>query len=144
MSRMIRRYSRLRRLDTFEERYRYLRLQGTVGRSSFGFDRHVNQAFYRSREWRDIRDFVIVRDEGCDLGILGREIHSEILVHHMNPMRLEDIEHAHPNILDPEYLITTTHRTHNAIHYGDENQLPRELTPRRRGDTDLWERIYHE
>jgi hypothetical protein len=144
MSRMIRRYSRLKRLETFEERYRYLRLQGSVGRDSFGFDRHVNQAFYKSREWRDIRDLVIVRDEGCDLGVPGYEIHTELLVHHMNPMQLEDIEHAHPNILDPEFLITTTHRTHNAIHYGDERQLPRQHTPRRRGDTDLWERIYHE
>lgn len=138
MTRMIRRYSELRRLETFEERFRYLRLQGSVGRESFGFDRHVNQAFYRSREWKLARDFVIVRDNGCDLGVDGYDIHSEILVHHMNPMLLEDIEQGHPNILDPEFLITTTHKTHNAIHYGDENHIPRQLTERRAGDTALW------
>jgi hypothetical protein len=137
---MIRRYSRLRHLETFEERFQYLRLQGSVGRSTFGFDRHINQAFYRSREWQDIRDHVIVRDNGCDLGIDGYEIHSRILIHHMNPMDTEAIIHRHPNILDPEYLITTTHKTHNAIHYGDENLLPRKPVERRARDTDLWER----
>lgn len=139
---MIRRYSSLRRLKTFEERYRYLRLQGSVGRSSFGFDRHINQAFYKSREWRDIRDFVIVRDEGCDLGVDGYEIHSDILVHHMNPMDPDDIIHGEDWILNPEYLITTTHQTHNAIHYGDEKQLPRRNVERRLGDTLLWERAH--
>lgn len=139
---MIRRYSRMIRLDTFEERYRYLRLQGSVGRQSFGFDRHVNQRFYRSREWRDLRDYVIVRDNGCDLAVEGYEIHDELLVHHMNPLDLDSIKHADPRILDPEFLITTTHRTHNAIHYGDENQLPRQLVERRPGDTTPWERIF--
>lgn len=139
---MIRRYSHLRQIPEFEDRYRYLRLQGSVGRDSFGFDRHINQAFYRSREWKDIRHHVIARDNGCDLGVEGYEIHGELLVHHMNPMTVDDIVHAHPNILDPEYLITTTHKTHNAIHYGDEDLLPRQLTPRRPGDTDMWERIY--
>ena len=138
---MIRRYSNLRRLDTFEERYRYLRLQGSIGRTSFGFDRHVNQRFYKSLEWRQLRDYVIFRDDGCDLGIDGYEIHSELLVHHMNPMDLDSIVHGDPRILDPEYLITTTHRTHNAIHYGDENQIPRALVERRPGDTALWERV---
>jgi len=138
---MIRRYSRLRRLETFDERYNYLRLQGSVGRTSFGFDRHINQAFYKSREWRDIRDFVIVRDNGCDLGVDGYEIHSELLVHHMNPMDQKAIIHGNPKILDPEYLITTTHRTHNAIHYGDENHLPRRLIERKPGDTALWEKV---
>lgn len=131
----------MKRFETFEERFRYLRLQGSVGRSSFGFDRYVNQAFYRSREWRDIRDFVIVRDNGCDLGIDGYEIHDQLLVHHMNPMDLDAIRHADPRILDPEFLITTTHRTHNAIHYGDENQIPRMVVERRPGDTRLWERV---
>lgn len=139
---MIRRYSSLKRLKTFEERYRYLRLQGSVGRSSFGFDRHINQAFYKSREWRDIRDFVIVRDEGCDLGVDGYEIHNDILVHHMNPMDPDDIIHGEDWILNPEYLITTTHQTHNAIHYGDEKQLPRRNVERRSGDTLLWERTH--
>jgi hypothetical protein len=136
---MIRRYSELRRLETFEERYRYLRLQGSIGRQSFGFDRHINQKFYRSREWKDVRHHVIARDNGCDLGVEGYEIHTDILIHHMNPMEVEDIVHGNPNILNPEFLITTTHRTHNAIHYGDENQIPRQFVPRRPGDTDLWE-----
>lgn len=137
---MIRRYSNLRRLHTFEDRFNYLRLQGSVGRSSFGFDRHINQQFYRSREWKELRHYVIARDNGCDLGIDGYEIHSEILVHHMNPLAVESIVHGDPKILDPEFLITTTHQTHNAIHYGDENQLPRQLVERKPGDTKLWER----
>jgi hypothetical protein len=137
---MIRRYSRLKRLETFDDRFKYLRLQGSVGRSSFGFDRHINQAFYRSREWRDVRDFVIVRDDGCDLGVEGYEIHSELLVHHMNPMDADSIIHKEEWILDPEFLITTTHRTHNAIHFGDEKQIPRKYVERRPGDTSLWER----
>lgn len=135
---MIRRYSRLKRLPTFEERFRYLRLQGSVGRESFGFDRHINQQFYRSREWKDIRDFVIVRDDGCDLGVEGFEIHAEILVHHMNPMTPQDIIHGHGHILDPEFLITTTHETHNAIHYGSDVHIPRVLVERKAGDTELW------
>lgn len=138
---MIRRYSHLRRLETFEERYKYLRLQGTVGRQSFGFDRHINQHFYRSKEWRDIRHHVIARDNGCDLGVPGYDIFDELLVHHMNPMNLDSIIHGNPKILDPEFLITTTHKTHNAIHYGDENQMPRRLIERKPGDTELWERI---
>lgn len=137
---MIRRYSRLRRIDTFEERFKYLRLQGSVGRESFGFDRHINQQFYKSREWKDIRDFVIVRDNGCDLGIDGYEIYSELLVHHMNPMDPQAIVHGDPRILDPQLLITTTHQTHNAIHYGDENHIPRQIVERKAGDTQLWER----
>lgn len=135
---MIRRYSQLRRLETFEDRYHYLRLRGSIGRTSFGFDRHINQAFYRSKEWKDLRHHVIARDNGCDLGVDGYEIHAEILVHHMNPLDAEAIIHADPRILDPEFLITTTHKTHNAIHYGDESQLPRPYVPRRRGDTRLW------
>lgn len=135
---MIRRYRDLSRLGTFEERYRYLLLRGDVGTSTFGFDRHVNQSFYKSREWRHIREYVINRDEGCDLGVLGFEIHTEILVHHMNPMTVEDIEHGNADILDPEYLITTTHRTHNGIHFGDERLMPPKHVERRPGDTKLW------
>lgn len=135
---MIRRYSALRRHTTFEDRFKYLRLQGSVGRSSFGFDRHINQKFYRSREWKDVRDFVIARDNGCDLGVEGYEIHAELLVHHMNPMDPSDIVHGNPNILDPEFLITTTHMTHNAIHYGDDNHIPKQLVERHPGDTALW------
>lgn len=135
---MIRSYSELRRLDTFEERYRYLALRGEVGRSTFGFDRYINQAFYRSHEWKYIRNHVIARDLGCDLGVEGYEIHDRIYIHHMNPIEASQISHGDEDILDPEYLITTTHRTHNAIHYGDERQLPRPLIARSPGDTLLW------
>lgn len=135
---VIRRYSELRRLETFEERFRYLSLRGQVGEATFGFDRWINQAFYRSHEWKQVRDEVIVRDNGRDLGVEGHEIHNRILIHHMNPMLAEDIRHGDDRIIDPQYLITTTHRTHNAIHYGDESLLPRPFVPRRRGDTKLW------
>lgn len=134
----IRTYSELRRLDTFEERYRYLRLNGEVGAATFGFDRYINQQFYTSAEWRNLRQFVIVRDNGCDLGIEGYEIFNRLIIHHMNAMTPKDIAHADNSILDPEFLITTTHRTHNAIHYGDEKLLPKPFAERRRGDTKLW------
>lgn len=134
----VRSYQELRRLGTFEERFHYLSLKGQVGVATFGFDRHINQIFYRSQEWRRVRSFVINRDEGCDLGILGYEIHSNLLIHHMNPMTVDDIRHGNDAILDPNYLITTTTRTHNAIHFGDERQLPRPFVERRRGDTKLW------
>ena len=135
---MIRTFSELEQFDTFEERFRYLALRGVVGYSTFGFDRYINQNFYSSREWRQIRQHLIVRDQGCDLGVDGYEIHGRLLIHHMNPITAEDIAHGESSIIDPEYLITTTHKTHNAIHYGDERQLPRPLVPRRHGDTKLW------
>jgi hypothetical protein len=131
-------YGELRRLDTFEERFRYLSLSGTVGESTFGFDRYINQAFYRSTEWRRARDKVIVRDMGCDLGVEGYEIHERIYIHHMNPMTVDQIAHGDSDILDPEFLIATTHDTHNAIHYGDESLLRKPLVERQRGDTRLW------
>lgn len=131
-------YRELRRLDTFEERYRYLALRGMLGESTFGFDRWINQRFYTSREWKLIRDVVIVRDNGCDLGVPGFEIHSGLLVHHMNPMTFKDLEHGEDWIIDPNFLITTSLRTHNAIHYGDESQLPRGPVVRKLGDTHLW------
>jgi hypothetical protein len=134
----MRRYSELRRLHTFEERFRYLSLHGHVGVVTFGFDRHINQQFYRSREWKQLRHHVIARDNACDLGIDGREIYAAVLIHHMNPMEAGDITHGNPNILDPEFLITTTTQTHNAIHFGDERQLPRPFVERKRGDTTLW------
>lgn len=134
----IRSYRELRRYHTLEDRYRYLKLAGEVGASTFGHDRYLNQGFYRSREWRLIRDDVIVRDEGCDLGVPGYEIHDRIYIHHMNPMTVAHLESGDSDILNPEYLITTTHRTHNAIHYGDESLLPKQYTPRRPGDTKLW------
>ena len=135
---MIRTYSELRRLTDFEDRYKYLALRGSVGRSTFGFDRYINQQFYTSTQWRQIRHHVIARDLGCDLGVEGYEIHDRIYIHHMNPMTVDDIAHGEDSILNPEFLITTTHRTHNAIHYGDERLLPRPLTERRSGDTKLW------
>lgn len=134
----IRSYSELRRLNTFEERYDYLQLRGEVGKSTFGFDRYMNQRFYTSREWKQIRNQVIARDEGMDLGVDGYEIYDRIVIHHMNPMTVNDIAHGEDSILDPRYLITTTHRTHNAIHYGDRSLLPQPLVERHRGDTRLW------
>lgn len=135
---MIRRYSELRRLETFEERWKYLSLHGRVGAATFGFDRWINQQFYTGREWRRLRSDIIVRDEGCDLGIPGYEIHERIIIHHMNPLSVEDITHHAEDALNPEFLICVSHRTHNAIHYGDEGLLPRPLIERRPGDTKLW------
>lgn len=135
---LIKKYSELSIFESFNDRFEYLRLRGAVGQSTFGFDRHINQRFYRSAEWKRARDFVIIRDNGCDLGILGYEIHSEILIHHMNPMTVDDIVHGEEWIFDPEYLITTTHQTHNAIHYSDESLLPRVVVARESGDTRLW------
>jgi len=138
MTTMVRSYSELIRFDTFEERYEYLRLRSSVGQSTFGFDRYVNQAFYTSHQWAQTRHRVIARDLGLDLGMDGYEIHDKIIIHHMNPMREEDIRGDDPDILDPEYLISTTHRTHNAIHYGDKSLLLTPLVERRPGDTKLW------
>jgi hypothetical protein len=135
---LIRRYRDLRRFETLEERFRYLSLRGTVGESTFGFDRWINQEFYTSKEWRDLRHDIIARDEGCDLGVPGYEIHSRLAIHHMNPMTVDDINHGNDDILNPEFLITVSHRTHNAIHYGDEGLLPRPLVDRAAGDTKLW------
>jgi hypothetical protein len=131
-------YSELSHYTTFEDRFAYLKLGGGVGRSTFGFDRHINQVFYKSREWKDVRQFVLLRDEGCDLGVPGFEIHRDPLIHHMNPMDVNDILHGETWILDPEFLITTTHNTHNAIHYGVENPLPKVVTERSPRDTQLW------
>ncbi len=135
---LFRTHSELRRLETFEERYEYLRLRGRVGESTFGFERYINQQFYRSTQWRQVRDVVISRDEDRDLGIEGHEIHDRIYIHHMNPMTSEDVRHGDSDILNPEYLITTTHRTHNAIHYGDASLLLQPIVDRRPGDTQLW------
>jgi hypothetical protein len=131
-------YRELRQLETFIERYHYLELRGVLGAQTFGFDRWLNQHFYRSREWKSIRNDVIVRDNGCDLGILGYEIHAGLLVHHMNPVSLEDIKDGKDWIVDPNFLITTSLKTHNAIHYGDESLLPRGPVVRKSGDTTLW------
>lgn len=133
-------YSELALLPTFQARYQYLQLNGEVGKETFGFDRYMNQFFYRSPEWRRVRDLVITRDEGCDLGIPGREIFGRIIIHHMNPISPEDIRDRSDFLLDPEYLITTIHNTHLAIHYGDEHQLLQEPVVRRPNDTCPWKR----
>ena len=138
MTMITRSYRELSGIGGYLERFRYLSLRGSVGSSTFGYDRWINQRFYTSREWRQLRDHVIVRDNGCDLGVEGYEIHDKILVHHMNPVIIDDIVSGEDAILDPNFLITTTHRSHNAIHYGDEKLLPRLFTPRERGDTRLW------
>ena len=135
---MIRTYSELLTHDSFEDRFEYLRLHGGVGRSTFGFDRYLNQRFYTSYEWKNLRNHIIVRDGGRDLGVEGYDIHSRILIHHMNPVTIDDVVHRDLHLLDPEYLITTTHRTHNAIHYGDKSLLPQPVVERRKGDTKLW------
>jgi len=135
---IIRRYSELKRLRSFEERYRYLRLDASVGCSTFGYDRHLNQMLYTSRRWQRTRDVVIMRDEACDLGDLNYEIQGRIIVHHMNPITLEDIEYGRDIVFDPRYLICTSHNTHNAIHYGDESLLPELPIERRRFDTCPW------
>ena len=133
-------YSELILLPTFQARYQYLRLNGEVGKETFGFDRYMNQFFYRSPEWRRVRDFVITRDEGCDLGVPGREIFGRFIIHHMNPIRPEDIRNRSELLLNPEYLITTIHDTHLAIHYGDEHLLLQEPVERRPNDTCPWKR----
>jgi hypothetical protein len=133
-----RRYSDLIDWDTFEDRYEYLRLGGTVGVETFGFDRYINQDFYRSYEWKSAREQAIIRDNGCDLGIEGHEIHGQLLVHHMNPMTAEEVMHGVEWITDPEFLITTCHITHNAIHYGDRTLLRTPYVARVPGDTRLW------
>lgn len=138
MTTVLRTYRELKRRNTFEERFEYLALRGSVGTTTFGFDRYINQRFYGSRQWQDARQAVIVRDLGRDLGVEGYDIHAQILIHHMNPITAADIQEGDESILDPEFLITTTHQTHNAIHYGDSSLLPRPMVERTPGDTRLW------
>lgn len=136
---IIRTYKELSRLKSFEDRFNYLRLDGQVGKDTFGFDRIFNQRFYKSREWQAVRDFVMIRDNGCDLGVEGHEIYGQrIIIHHINPISLEDIENGSDFLLDPEYLITTIHNTHNAIHYGDVNFLITAPIERSKNDTCPW------
>lgn len=135
---MFRSYSELKKLKTFDERYEYLKLDGVVGESTFGFDRYLNQIFYRSKEWGRIRDIVITRDNGNDLGISGYEITKSIYVHHMNPIDKDDVLIRSSDILNPEYLICCSYNTHEAIHYGDESLLPKIFVERSPGDTLLW------
>lgn len=134
----IRTYSELVTMTSFEDRYKYLRLDGSVGRETFGFDRYLNQAFYNTPKWKRVRDFVIVRDNGCDLGVDGYEIREKIYIHHMNPISVDDIVGRTEYLIDPEYLISTTHSTHNAIHYGVEELLNKAPIVRSRHDTCPW------
>lgn len=137
----IKTYSELIQLPTFKDRYRYLRLMGQVGRDTFGHDRYINQILYqRHPKWKSARDQVIIRDNGCDLGVEGYEIHGKIIVHHMNPITMDDIENESDFLFDPEFLICTTHSTHNAIHYGDEGLLIVEPIIRTKNDTCPWRR----
>lgn len=137
----IRTYTELSQLQTFEERYEYLRLGGKVGAETFGFDRYLNQMLYRDPEWLEARDKVIIRDEGCDLGIEDRKIVGRILVHHMNPITKEQILSRDPILFDPEYLISTMKSTHDAIHYSDENLLMKDPVERTPNDTCPWRNI---
>ena len=138
---MNRTYSELITLPTFEERFKYLQLNGAVGRDTFGFDRYLNQYIYqRSQRWKSVRDKIIVRDNGCDLGVEGYSIYGRIIIHHMNPISVEDILSDRDWIFDPEFLICVSHRTHNAIHYGDESLLPQTLIERTKNDTCPWRR----
>lgn len=134
----IRTYDELMQLKTFNERYEYLKIGGKVGEETFGFDRYLNQLFYTSDEWRKIRNDVIIRDNGCDLGMPDREIKGSVIIHHMNPITKEDILNRSEFLLDPKYLITTYKPTHDAIHYGNEDMLPQDPVERTKNDTCPW------
>lgn len=138
MRQMIRTYSELIRLNTFEDRFKYLNLNGVVGADTFGFDRIFNQKFYSSKEWKKVRDEIIIRDNGCDLAIEGEMIYGSIVIHHMNPIRIQDVTNVTEFLLNPEYLICVSDRTHRAIHYGDEKSVNRKLTERSKNDTCPW------
>lgn len=135
---MLRTYSELITLPTFKERFQYLQLSGSVGVDTFGYDRYLNQLFYRSPEWKQLRHEIIVRDNGCDLAMDGYDIYGRILIHHLNPLGKEDILNRSDYLLNPEFLVCTTHKTHNAIHYGDESLLVMEPIVRSRNDTCPW------
>lgn len=137
----IKRYSELRQLNTFEERFNYLKLHGNIGSDTFGFDRYLNQRFYKSKEWKDIRNQVIIRDGACDLGIPGREINGKVYIHHLNPIDIDDIEESSDFLLNPDNLICVSLDTHNAIHYGDESYIKRkQIIERTPNDTCPWKK----
>lgn len=139
MTNEIRTYTNLSKIKDFMDRFEYLSLKGVVAEETFGFDRYLNQRFYRSREWRQLRSKIIVRDNGCDLGVPGHEIFDHIFIHHMNPLKLDDIVNSTDYLLNPEYLICVSRTTHNAIHFGDESLLPsNELVERTPNDTCPW------
>jgi len=131
-------YSGLILFETIEERFEYLRMSSLVGQSTFGFDRYLNQTFYKSKIWRSTRDKVIIRDDGCDLGVPGYDIFDKIIIHHMNPVTIDDIKHKRFDVINPEFLICVSERTHNAIHFGTEDLLPKKLVERRPNDTIPW------
>ena len=137
---MTRNYKKMKKLSTFEERFEYLKLHGSVGNDTFGFDRIFNQQFYKSSEWKRIRDIVIIRDNGCDLGIEGHDIFGKILIHHMNPISIEDIRNSTDFLLNPDYLICVSHETHNAIHYSNESLIHKAPIERTKNDTCPWRR----
>lgn len=137
----MRTYSELSKINSYEERFEYLKLNGFVGVETFGFDRYINQRFYKSLEWKRIRDKVIIRDNGCDLGIEGYEIHGRILIHHMNPVTPDELRSNLDLLLNPEYLICVAHNTHNAIHYGDSDLLITAPVERTAFDTCPWRRV---
>lgn len=134
----MRTYQELVKFIYFEERYEYLKLDGRVGDSTFGYDRYLNQLLYSSSEWRRVRREVIIRDNGCDLGVDGYEINDKIIIHHMNPIDLSDVKEGRDIVYNPNFLISTSSRTHNAIHYGDKSILPLEPIIRTKNDTTLW------
>lgn len=138
MEKFIRTYDELITYPTFEERYNFLRLVGKVGEETFGYDRYINQMFYRSKEWKRIRDIVILRDNGCDLGVEGYDIHDKVLIHHMNPITADDIKYTSEYLMDPCYLITVSFNTHQAIHYGTQFNLITNPIERRPNDTSPW------
>lgn len=134
----LRTFAELSQLQTFDERFEYLSLKSIVGRATFGSERFLNQVFYTSKEWRDVRQEVIARDGGLDLAMAGHEIYNKVIIHHMNPITVQDVDQRNPDILDPELLITVSHETHNAIHYGDADRLSRPPVERQPGDTLPW------
>jgi hypothetical protein len=135
---IIKTYTELKQINNFEDRYDYLKLNSIVGESTFGYDRYLNQMLYRSKRWLQIRDSVIIRDNGCDLGIEGYEIFGKVIIHHMNPITIKDIETESDNIFNPEFLISVSMKTHNAIHFGDDKLLSKKIIERTRNDTCLW------
>lgn len=137
----IRTYSELSKLNTIEERFNYLKINGNVCEETFGFDRYMNQKFYRSKEWKQVRDFVIVRDNGCDMGLKGNEINGSIYIHHMNPLKESDIKESTDKLLNPDYLVCVSYNTHNAIHYGTIDNLKKEqIITRNINDTCPWKK----
>lgn len=134
-------YSELQSLQTFEERFNYLKMHSGIGAETFGADRYLNQMFYKSKEWRSVRNKVILRDNGCDLGIPGYELDSkQITIHHLNPITIEDIQNRNPDILNPNYLICVSHATHKALHYGDLSSTPKAPITRTPNDTCPWKK----